>query len=174
MDLGSSGEGVSTTYEDSVSFRKVQWRCLSVFVVLKMAKRINTITLFLKEVRCVFSMVSMYLKLGYGREKHPLFIGKLGECLWWGVRVENFEMAWVWNQDKKPNLLAKGGSFMFYNYLPSILFYIYHTFGETMMVPTPAEVHLACIPFWQFMLLTYSVCLHISLCFSHLGLYLVS
>lgn len=50
MDLSSSSEGVSTTYEDSVSFKKVMRRCWSVFMALKMARRWKRIALFFKEV----------------------------------------------------------------------------------------------------------------------------
>lgn len=92
---GDSSEGISATFIDSVSFRKVQGRCLHAFVVLKISQTLQPNNLFLKEVKYVFSRVLMAVKLGHWREKWSLFIGKLREWLGWSFRVKKSDLLWA-------------------------------------------------------------------------------
>lgn len=77
--LGSSGEGVSATPIDLVSFKEVQGRCWNVFVMLKMVKTLQSYALLFREMKGGFCKDLIAFKLHSWREKDDLFIGKLGD-----------------------------------------------------------------------------------------------
>lgn len=170
MDLSISCEVVSNTSKVPVSFRKVLWRCFSVFVVLEMVQRPNSITLFLKGKWYDFNIVLMDMKLGLWRERDPLLIGKLMEWLGWSFGVGNFDLTWVRKWDKSKTCWLKMCDQSPVIPLSSTLFCINDTFGEKKWSQHLLRWFwivsiLGNFSFWQL-----GFGLLMSLCYTHLGL----